>query len=153
MKLEKWALIAEIVGSFAVVVTLALLIVGVRANTEVIRVAEYGRQMDGFNDFQTSLLDDPDSLRVWRSYIYDGVEDSNEIDITRLDIMVLTIFRNYESAYFARKYGQIGEAEWVRFDRNMCARYANAISASRVELLVSVLTDEFMEYVIDVCAD
>ena len=34
MKLEKWALIAEIVGSVAVVVTLIFLIIEVRGNTE-----------------------------------------------------------------------------------------------------------------------
>ena len=37
MKLDKWAVIAEIVGSFAVVVTLIVLIVQVRENTEVIQ--------------------------------------------------------------------------------------------------------------------
>ena len=52
MKLEKWALIAEIVGSFAVVVTLVLLIVEVRGTTNAIqeqtidaqRYAEYERR-------------------------------------------------------------------------------------------------------------
>ena len=37
MKLEKWALIAEIVSSFAVVVTLILLVVELRDNTVALR--------------------------------------------------------------------------------------------------------------------
>ena len=39
MKLEKWALIAEIVSSVAVVVTLVLLLFEVRENTDIARAA------------------------------------------------------------------------------------------------------------------
>jgi hypothetical protein len=39
MKLEKWALIAEIVGGVSVVITLIFLIAGIRENTAVTRVS------------------------------------------------------------------------------------------------------------------
>ena len=46
MKLEKWALIAEIVGSFAIVATLIVLIVESRGNTEAIRASTYQAVVD-----------------------------------------------------------------------------------------------------------
>ena len=53
MKLERWALIAEIVGSFAVVVTLVFLLVEVRENTEETRAAN---RHTVFTDLREQLL-------------------------------------------------------------------------------------------------
>ena len=53
MKLEKWALIAEIVGGLAIVVTLVVLIVEVRGNTDAIAAqtiyAQYSQERERRN--------------------------------------------------------------------------------------------------------
>ncbi len=53
MKLKRWALIAEIIGSFAVVVTLVFLLFEVRENTEETRAAN---RHTVFTDLREQLL-------------------------------------------------------------------------------------------------
>ncbi len=56
MKLEKWALVAEIMGSLAVVVTLIILIVEVRGNTAAIREQTIDAQRYAENERRTRII-------------------------------------------------------------------------------------------------
>jgi len=47
VKLQKWALISEIVGGVAIVVTLAILIIQIRGNTAAIQAQTLGAHLDG----------------------------------------------------------------------------------------------------------
>ena len=49
-KLEKLALIAELVSSIVVVVTLVFLLIGVRENSEMARASAYERNIDSSNE-------------------------------------------------------------------------------------------------------
>ena len=109
--------------------------------------------MENINEFQTSLLNNEASLRVWRAFIQADARNLGDLDDTRLNLMVLTTFRNYENAYFARVYGQMGEKEWERFERNICRNFDNARAASRQSLLADVLTEEFMQYIVEFCSE
>ncbi len=148
MKLEKWALIAEIVSGVAVVVTLIFLILGIRENTEVVRASAYASSIDGFNDFTNIIFSDPELVRLYDAFFNDGVSELSEPDTQRLQFMMNTLFRSYEKAYFSRQYGLLGEAEWERMEVIACRnfRLTEQLPFWRENVIVTLVTREFREF-------
>ena len=120
MKLKKWALIAEVVGAAAVVITLIILIVGIRENTDVVRISVYGGLLDSVNDLEVSIAQDPDLSRIYDAWLNRSVASLDNAEAARLALLVVTLFRGYEKAFFAWQYEVIGDTEWSRFDRLIC---------------------------------
>ncbi len=147
MKLENWALVAEIVSGAAVVITLVFLILGIRENTNVLRAAAYTDVLDGMNRFQTEVMTDPDSVRVWGAFILGEAAELDGDDRMRLNLAVLTIFRLYESAYYSDQYGLLGDSERERFERSICMQFTRARSANVETPLRDSLTANFLRYV------
>ena len=108
-KLSDWASIAEILSGIAVVVTLIVLIIGIRDNTDSVRASTYADSLDRLNDFQMDVLVDPDALRVWDAYTKSEASGLDGLDAQRLTIVVLTLFRTLENSYFAARYNLLGE--------------------------------------------
>jgi hypothetical protein len=144
MKLEKWALIAEIVSGAAVLITLIFLVLGIRENTDVQRASAYTDLMEGMNRFQTAMLTNSDSIRVWQAFISEDVAGLDDNDLMRLNLSTLTLFRIYESAYISDKYGLLGDSERKRFENNICSMFGRVVSLDLVELVRSAVTEDFM---------
>lgn len=64
MKLKEWALAAEVVSGFAIIVTLIVLIIEVRTHTDVARVAAYQQVTRDFDDWRTLILSDPQLVEI-----------------------------------------------------------------------------------------
>ena len=152
-KLSDWASIAEIISGVAVLVTLIVLILGIRDNTQVLRASAYANNIDSLNDLSAEITKDEDSLRVWGAFLAGETEDLDEVDALRLLNYVFMIFRIYEKAYFFEQNGLIGEEEKYRFDRNTCSQFGNVRSASMAPVLETILTREFFVYITDSCRD
>jgi len=86
-KLADWASIAEILSGIAVVITLIVLVVGVRENTEVVRASMFDSIVDKMNGFQATVATDPDLLRIWTAYVEGSATDLDEIDRQRLNLI------------------------------------------------------------------
>lgn len=149
MKLSDWSSIAEIISGIAVVVTLIVLIVEVRDNTEVLRVSAYNDNLDSLNEFGAMVSRDADSARIWRALISEETVDLDEIDRRRLTDWLFILFRNYEKAYFSEQSGLIGREEWSRFNTNICNFFELSQSAG-IDFTIP-LTQEFSGYVADSC--
>ena len=154
MKLEKWALIAEIVSGVAVLITLAVLIVGIRENTAITRVSVYGDLMEAINEIDRLAIADPELDRVISTFFEGSTETLTESERRTVQTYLGTVFKNYERAYFSREYDVIGDAEWERFERLICAnsRRGKQIGADFVRD-GEFLTAAFREYVAASCAD
>ncbi len=59
MKLEKWALIAEIIGGVAIVLSLLFVGLEIRGNTQVARAEAYESNIDSINEWRLELIRDP----------------------------------------------------------------------------------------------
>lgn len=149
MKLEKWALIAEIVSGAAVLVTLVFLVVGIQENTDVTRFSVYSGLLDELNENERTRLANPDLRPAWEAYIQETGEAGNS-DGPLWGMVALT-FRSYEKAFFARKYQIIGEAEWGRFERLICIHDRRAQVADLE--FEQILTNEFMDYIDTQCRE
>jgi len=59
----------------------------------------------------------------------------------------------YEKAWFAFRYGIIGESEWSRFERLICVNSSSLRSNGLEQAVRPQLTREFIGYVDGNCAD
>lgn len=155
MKLEKWALITEIVSGVAVVTTLIFLILGVEENTNVVRASAYDRHLQSLNEWRRSIREDADSVRLFDRYFLQGVTDFSDLssdDAARLTLMVQELWLIYENSYFSREYETLGEEEWSRFRRRACVSYQDDRQGWK-ERVEPFLSSEFAQYVSQNCGN
>jgi hypothetical protein len=147
LKLSDWADIAEIVSGIAVVVTLVFLVIGIRENTAVTRASMYERSADRLLELRNQTLNDPEIARLFQAFLDRKPEGIEGIDRVRLRQYVVNIFQIYEQAYFAKQYGVLGDVEWRRFERQICAAYPRAqVFPDFFETLGFLMTEEFMAF-------
>ena len=154
MKLEKWALIAEIVSGLAVVVTLIFLILGIRENTSVTRASVYSDITDSINNIQQTLFEDPELSRLYDAYTGRKTGELSEADESRTNRIAIAILRVYEKAYFGRQYGVIGDPEWGRVQSAICLHHDLSVAAGwPVTSGLPLYTDEFQDFMRIRCLD
>ena len=105
MNLQKWALIGEISGAVAVVVS--LLFVGYQLkqsneqaaqNTRALQLAAYQQLIVGISDFNVLTIENS-KLRTARRKLEDGEQlDSDEMDV--INAFIYLAYRNGDLAYF-----------------------------------------------------
>ena len=154
-ELQKWALIAEIVGGLAVVVTLIFLVFEVRANSNLIRANAFDQNMQSLLDWRMDLISTNEGLEMAAERWSLG-----DIDNARRNLTFQTLWNLYEKAYYAHEYELIGDAEWERFDYNICENYRVevrdlnwnvGIIGTEETGLAQRLTSEFVQYVESMC--
>ena len=154
MKLEKWGVIAEIVSGVAVLITLVVLIVGIRENTAITRVSVYGDLMDAIGEIDRLTIADRELDRLIATLFEGSTETLTDSERRTIRSYLNALFKTYERAYFSREYDVIGNAEWERFDRVICAnsRRGRQVGADFVRE-GGFLTSAFREYIASSCAD
>ncbi len=92
MKLEKWALIAEIVSGVAIVVTLVILIFEVRGNTSAVQIATIDNVTSGWVGLNQAIVSDPQVARAFIVGLYnpDALTDAEAVQFS----MYLRMFAN-----------------------------------------------------------
>ena len=100
LKLADWANIAEVLSGLAVVVTLILLVMGIRDNTAVARASVYDSAIGSLNDFRALIINDRDVAGLWQAIPNGKFEELDEIDQDRALQLGLTIFGIFEKNRF-----------------------------------------------------
>ena len=151
--LYDWASISEVVSGIAVVVSLVFLIFGIRANTEVTRVSIYERNIDSLMQWRSDLIQDREIASLWETYVSGNFDTLDSTDRIRLNQLVANIFNVYEKAYFAQEYEVMGSSEWPRFERMSCVQYAWAVQNEMIPILDVIMTEQFMSFLKETCAN
>jgi len=151
--LSNWASFAEIVSGVAVIITLGLLIIGIRENTETTRAAMFASSIESINALERSIMLDADVSEIYAAYVDGHTSELKSAERNRLRLLIANYFRSYDIAYSMRKYGLFGENEWNRFERAICTSYKVASDAGYSELISRLTTQEFMDYVRSSCAN
>jgi hypothetical protein len=116
MKLQSWALAAEIVSGIAIVLTLVFLAMEIRENSAITRAAAYDRNIDSLNTWRLSMASDPELARIW--------SDITHSDATAQELqggfVPSALWGIYENAYHSKQYGILGPSEWGRFEVQIC---------------------------------
>lgn len=153
-KLSRIASIAEILSGIAVVVTLVILIIGIRENTEVTRAMAYDRNLDAMISERDAIMTNPDLVRLWTDFSLGQANDLDPYEQTQLNLLVNNVFGLYEKAYFNHKYGLMGDQEYTRYERQICVQHAKISRAPKTDTEVrSVITGEFADYMDGLCVD
>lgn len=138
-KLERWALISEIIGTLAIVFSLLFVAYEVRQNTS----ANYAVTQSSLNNAQltwrSNLLSTPGLLEVWENQV--GVEVNAGVLVAEQLLLI------YEQAYFAQKYKRLGDGEWGRYEASMCRNPSTIVLASEVPTVN--FTEEFWTFLLE----
>ena len=111
MKLEKWALIAEIVGSFAVVVTLIILIVEVRGNTEELRAATLSDLAGRTQEMQLLPTRHPQYADVIARML--AGDELTAAEIIQSESSLVATLKLTEESFIAYRDGRLDEVIWL----------------------------------------
>lgn len=142
LKLSEWASVAEISSGVAVVITLVLLVLGIKENTEMTRASMYANTMESTSELDRIVLADPELRRIMRAYLDGETVSLEDSDRSALLFIVASQARTYDTAYFMRQYGLFGENEWTRFEGAICRGYERAASAGLAESPFLITTSE-----------
>ena len=151
MNIEKVASVAEIASALAVVITLIILIVNVRENTETIRLAAYQSSIDRFSSWREEVSSDYQKADLFRRFNQGEVPARGTTESTILLMVLTTLTNNYESAYFAYENELMGEQEWARIENSACAAMGPIRNSSFEEDIYFRLTEEYKSYLQSTC--
>ncbi len=101
---------AEIISSFAIVVTLIVLLVEVRGNTAAVQASTYQDVATSITTMLNHRATDPDVARIWIAG--NGGEQLGPLDEHRYDTLVTLNMRQFENAYYQYQIGGIEESQW-----------------------------------------
>ena len=111
MKLEKFALIAEIVGGIAIVVTVMLLVVEVRGNTDAIRAAAAQAVHNNYAAWYASMQAEPELLGI----TIEGMKDPSSLTVVEWG-QFIAVFMQYTSymqnAFYQWRDGTLSPELW-----------------------------------------
>jgi hypothetical protein len=151
--LRKLALIAEIISGIAIVVTLAILAIEMRGNTNAIRAQTYQTLMQQVNAYRLELLN-PRRVAANEKRREHGWDSLTREEKQEIRIPALVNWGIYESAYFANDRDVLGEPEWGRFEIAICRRYSTnqyLWNPDGFTPMGELLTSQFVDYVVNNC--
>ena len=158
-RLQRWALFAEIAGAAAVVVTLGVLAVQMKSNTDALHAQTYQDLMSELNGYRTFLAQ-PQQLELrlqLDSVGWQGLTSYERLALRQAENIIWGI---YESAYFSRERGVLGPEEFARFGAMICRRLTSEATQALWNdtggtvyqgTMSDLLTPTFVDYVETTC--
>jgi len=142
MRLEKWTLLVESIGTLAIIVSLLFVAFEISENTNATYAASYDALASSHIDWRMRIAANPKMREDWTAFLASRSGGSPRDDATGFVLEALLIL--YERAYFARQYGRLGDREWSRYQRTICN--ASALQGDAIE---DHFTAEFWQYLQD----
>lgn len=111
MTLNEIALFAEIVGSIAVVASLAYLAVQVRQNTRATQSATYQSVVSNSLEILASMYSENGNVELWlRANELDA--DLSPAERMRFHFLMLAMFRHFDNLHYQHAHGAIESEQW-----------------------------------------
>jgi hypothetical protein len=150
LKLSEWASIADIMSAMAVVITLIVLIAGIRDNTEVVRASMYSDLADQINEGSRMLVVNDQLFGLYLAGITGRTDNLNPAQKERLFLAIQQALQIVDTAYTMFSYGLLSENEWSRFQGDLCFGYDIALKL-RGDRAKRQYSDRFGEYLEAAC--
>lgn len=149
-KLQEYALVAEIVGAVAIVLSLIFVGTELQRNTSTVRGATFQSVSDSITEFTLSLATTPGLAELYVRGLNNPNELSTEESI-RFNMLITTIGRRIESAYIQKESGLLLDSQWAGF-RSVCKGALRSEGAiSWLEQNPTNYSPEFTEYLRNDC--
>lgn len=114
--LQDYALIAEIISAFAIVISLVFVGVEIRGNTESSKASTYQSMIDLSHDRLIAVAQSRDLAELSQS----NWDDLDSVDQVRLIFWMRDWWRTNENAFIQYSRGVVGENEWIGYRSLMC---------------------------------
>jgi len=123
-KMNQWL---TLVANLGVIAGLVFLGYEVRQNTNIAMASAYRDNIQDIAEWRELFISDAEVARLYATYSSEGLRALGDTDQGRIIAMVNNVMGVYENAYFARRYGIIGDEEWLRFQAGACIHYQKAV--------------------------
>ena len=140
-KLHAYALVAEIIGGIAIVISLIFLMLELRENTVAQQRATFNQLTETIDEWRNGWSLNPETRNIM-SRLRNG-EDVSPEEMLTVAAIRNQIYSIYERAYWGNEYGQMGASEWERFERMICA----GRSTFWQDDMAFLFTTEFLNFV------
>ncbi len=145
MKLEKTAMIAEILGGIAIVVTLIILIVEVRGNTEAVRAQT---AQATFNISAQSFYYPEGNIALDK--MMSGTEELTDDEISHATSLLAAIWTTFDNHYYQYRHGNLDEEIHEAYRARLELMVSNQAARAHWQERKSLSTSAFREYVDDI---
>ena len=126
----------------------AILVVGIRDNTNATRAAVYQDLIGQLNQFNLTFADDTDLSRSWLSHYEEGWKGLSGEHGGQLVMLNRVMFRIFDAAYHSYRTGNLADSQWARFERNICA---NVAMTELWQKTTVALSDDFIDFAETAC--
>lgn len=144
-KINQWL---TLVANLGVIAGLAFLAFEVRQNTNIAKASAYRENAQDIAAWRELMITDPELSRTFRVYSEHGIEALDEGGRYRIAALVNNVLGIYENAYYARRYGIVGDEEWLRFQSGACIHYRKAVAN---ELSLRFTSPAFRQFLDENC--
>ena len=113
-----------ILANLGVLAGLVFLGIEIRQNTSIARANAYQENVRSLVAWRQGIAESEDLARSL-DYYSDGRLDDLEdpMDRLRMGLLINNVFDIYQNAFYSRRYGIIGDAEWARFRDGACQHF------------------------------
>ncbi len=136
------------VANLGVIAGLVFLGYEIRQNTNIAKASAYRENVQDIAAWRELFISDAEVAQLYATYSSAGLEALGDTDRSRIVAMVNNVMGVYENAYFARRYGIIGDEEWMRFQAGACIHYQKAVEN---ELSLRFTTPGFRKFLDESC--
>lgn len=112
MKLERYALIAEVVSAIAVVVSLVYVGIGIRQNSATLRAATFQTVANSLTDLTGNIGSDRELTRIWLRGNQDGLEKLTPSERDQFTLLMVAMGRRMENAFIQKDAGFLTDEQW-----------------------------------------
>jgi len=154
LKLQKWALTAEIIGGLAVVISIGFVAFELNQNTDeaalntrVLEIAAFENLTQSIIDINNLVITNSGLSDLINKYSQSKVEDVPVEDRLRLRLLYTNIFRHGSMAYFQYERGAINREQLDSLLSNVQGFAGNSLFAlKRLDEMANNFGVEYIEY-------
>lgn len=144
-KANQWLTLTANLGVIASIVFLGF---EVRQNTNIAKASAYRENIQDIAEWRTLTITDPELSQLVATYYHDGVDALDGPGRGRINGWVNNVMGIYENAFFGRRYGIIGDEEWVRFESGACIHFTTAM---KNDFNLRYITPRFRQFLEEAC--
>ena len=118
MTLDQLASIGEIIGGFAVVISLVYLAIQIRTNTEAERTSTYQSIVSDFGAMNNTMASTPELSHLFVQAM-ENYQQLNSDQKARISQMFFQCFRFFENMFYQHQKGYLDDEVWIGWKRLM----------------------------------
>lgn len=150
-KLEEFALIAEIVGAVAIVISLLFVGMQLRENTSAVQANSSQSSFDASRQFLLDIALDEDLSRI-RQTGGDDPSSLTPLEYSRYSALEYSNFLYYQSIWIQWTLGIVDDRVWRQYKTILCRGLTSPGISLVWEQRKPILDDEFI-HMADTCGD